>query len=133
MTQRRFLLLANPPLAAVITEAIGDGWITDLDRLQDLAPLAGDAAFRRAVRAAKHEAKGRFAAWLKTATGHVVDPESIFDTQIKRIHEYKRQLLNALHVVVLYNRLRANPRLDVPPRTFFLPARPRRPTTSPSW
>jgi len=119
VTQRRFLLLANPPLAAVITAAIGDGWITDLDRLQELAPLAGDPGFRRAIRAAKYEAKGRFAAWLKTATGHVVDPESIFDTQIKRIHEYKRQLLNALHVVVLYNRLRANPRQDVPPRTFF--------------
>jgi len=119
VTQRRFLLLANPPLATVITEAIGDGWITDLGRLQALAPLAGDAEFRRAIRTAKYEAKVRFAAWLKAATGHVVDPESVFDTQIKRIHEYKRQLLNALHVVVLYNRLRANPQLNVPRRTFF--------------
>ena len=119
VTQRRFLLLANPGLAAVITGAIGDGWITDLDQLQKLAPLAGDRAFRGAIRKAKREAKVRFAAWLKAATGHVVDPESIFDTQIKRIHEYKRQLLNALHVVVLYNRLREDPRRDVPPRTFF--------------
>src|SRR5262249_20708975 len=68
---------------------------------------------------AKSEAKARFAGWLKSTTGQVVDPDSIFDTQIKRIHEYKRQLLNALHVVVLYNRLRANPKLAVPPRTFF--------------
>ncbi|HVH28607.1 MAG TPA: glycogen/starch/alpha-glucan phosphorylase [Vicinamibacterales bacterium] len=119
VTQRRFLLLANPPLAAVITDAIGDGWIVDLDQLQKLEPLAGDQAFRAAIRGAKREAKGRFAGWLKSATGHVVDPESIFDTHIKRIHEYKRQLLNALHIVVLYNRLRENPKHDVPPRTFF--------------
>ena len=119
VTQRRFLLLANPPLARVITDAIGDGWIVDLNQLQKLEPLAGDKAFRAAIRKAKREAKVRFAGWLKSATGHVVDPESIFDTHIKRIHEYKRQLLNALHVVVLYNRLRENPALDVPPRTFF--------------
>jgi starch phosphorylase len=119
VTQRRFLLLANPPLATVITDAIGDGWIVDLDEFQKLEPLAGDKAFRAAIRRAKREAKVRFARWLKSATGHVVDPEAIFDTQIKRIHEYKRQLLNALHIVVLYNRLRENPKRDVPPRTFF--------------
>ena len=119
VTQRRFLLLANPPLAAVITDAIGDGWIVDLDQLQKLEPLAGDKAFRAAIRRAKREAKVRFAGWLKSATGQVVDPEAIFDTHIKRIHEYKRQLLNALHIVVLYNRLRENPARDVPPRTFF--------------
>ena len=119
VTQRRFLLLANPPLAKVITDAIGDGWIADLDQLEKLKPLADDKAFRAAIRKAKREAKVRFAGWLKSATGQVVDPETIFDTQIKRIHEYKRQLLNALHIVVLYNRLRENPKLDVPPRTFF--------------
>ena len=119
VTQRRFLLLANPPLATVITDAIGDGWIVDLDQLQKLEPLAGDKAFRAAIRKAKREAKVRFAGWLKSATGQVVDPEAIFDTHIKRIHEYKRQLLNALHIVVLYNRLRENPKRDVPPRTFF--------------
>ncbi len=119
VTQRRFLLLANPPLAAVITDAIGDGWIMDLDQLQKLQPLAQDKAFRAAIRRAKREAKVRFASWLKSATGQVVDPEAIFDTHIKRIHEYKRQLLNALHIVVLYNRLRENPNSDVPPRTFF--------------
>jgi starch phosphorylase len=119
VTQRRFLLLANPPLSEVITEAIGDGWITDLSQLEQLKPLAGDNALRAAARKAKHEAKTGFAAWLKSTTGQVVDPESIFDTQIKRIHEYKRQLLNALHIVVLYNRLRQDPKLSVPPRTFF--------------
>jgi starch phosphorylase len=119
VTQRRFLLLANPPLATVITDAIGDGWITDLDQLARLKPLAEDKAFRAAIRTAKREAKVRFARWLKSISGQVVDPEAIFDTQIKRIHEYKRQLLNALHIVVLYNRLRENPARDVPPRTFF--------------
>jgi starch phosphorylase len=119
VTQRRFLLLANPPLARVITEAIGDGWIADLTQLAKLKPLAGDKEFRGALRKAKREAKTRFADWLKAATGQTVDPDTIFDTQIKRIHEYKRQLLNALHVVVLYNRLRANPKLKLPPRTFF--------------
>ena len=119
VTQRRFLLLANPPLARVITEAIGDSWIINLAHLSKLKPLAEDKSLRAAVRHAKSEAKTRFVAWLKSATGQVVDPESIFDTQIKRIHEYKRQLLNALHIVVLYNRLRANPELSVPSRTFF--------------
>ena len=119
VTQRRFLLLANPPLAKVITDAIGDGWIADLSQLAKLKPLANDKAFCAAIRKAKHEAKVRFAGWLKTTTGQVVDPNTIFDTQIKRIHEYKRQLLNALHIVVLYHRLRANPKLEVPPRTFF--------------
>jgi starch phosphorylase len=120
VTQRRFLLLANPALAKVITGAIGDGWITDLGRLEKLKPLATDKNFRAAVRQAKREAKTRFADWLKSATGQTVNPDTIFDTQIKRIHEYKRQLLNALHVVVLYNRLRENPKLlEVPPRTFF--------------
>jgi starch phosphorylase len=120
VTQRRFLLLANPPLAAVISDAIGDGWIVDLERLELLEPLAEDAAFRAAIRRAKREGKVRFARWLKSATGHVVDPAAIFDTHVKRIHEYKRQLLNALHIIVLYNRLRENTGRDVPPRTFFL-------------
>jgi starch phosphorylase len=119
VTQRRFLLLANPALAKVITNAIGDGWISDLSQLEKLKPLADDKSFRAAVRKAKREAKVRFASWLKSTCGQEVDPDTIFDTQIKRIHEYKRQLLNALHIVVLYNRLRANPKLDVPPRTFF--------------
>jgi len=116
VTPRRWLWLANPSLAAVITNAIGDGWITDLAQLEKLKPLADDSAFRLAVAAAKRQAKIRFLTWLGSPG---IDPDTIFDTQIKRIHEYKRQLLNALHIVVLYHRLRENPRLDVPPRTFF--------------
>jgi starch phosphorylase len=120
VTPRRWLLLANPGLARLITEAIGDRWVTDLDRLEDLLPLADDAAFRAGFQKARLDAKLRFVDWLKQRTGQVVDPETMFDSQIKRIHEYKRQLLNLLHIVVLYNRLRADPGLDLPPRTFFL-------------
>ena len=119
VTPRRWLLSANPPLAGTITEAIGDGWVTDLGRLRQLAPLAEDNSFREAFRGAKHEAKTRFANWLQAATGQTVDPATIFDCQIKRIHEYKRQLLNALRIIVLYKRLRDNPGLAMTPRTFF--------------
>jgi starch phosphorylase len=119
ITPRRWLLLANPSLASLITDAIGDRWITDLSQLSQLQPLADDTSFRAAFRKARREAKVRFTDWLKATTGEVVDPETIFDSQIKRLHEYKRQLLNALHIVVLYNRLRDNPQLDIPPRTFF--------------
>jgi starch phosphorylase len=119
VTPRRWLLLANPALAYTITEAIGDGWITDLDQLKKLRPLAGDESFRNAFRKAKREAKSQFANWLNATSGQVVDPDSIFDTHVKRIHEYKRQLLNVLRVVVLYNRLRENPKLQSPPRTFL--------------
>jgi len=119
VTPRRWLLLANPALAGSITEAIGDGWITDLTQLAKLRPLGDDAGFWDAVRRAKREAKASFAQWLKTTAGLSLDPDSIFDTQVKRIHEYKRQLLNALRVVVLYNRLRQNPSLEMAPRTFL--------------
>ena len=119
VTPRRWLLEANPPLARLITEAVGDGWVTDLSQLRKLIPLAEDRPFREKFRKAKREAKTRFIHWLKSATGHAVDPESIFDSQIKRIHEYKRQLLNILQVIILYNRLRESPELVAPPRTFF--------------
>jgi starch phosphorylase len=119
VTPRRWLLLANPALSDAITAAIGDGWITDLGQLSKLSKLADDKAFRDAVRTAKREAKSRFAQWLRTTSGQTVDPDSIFDCQVKRIHEYKRQLLNALRIVVLYNRLRENPNLTMAPRTFF--------------
>ena len=119
VTPRRWLLLANPVLAQTITEAIGDAWIRDLDQLKKLQPLAEDEAFRHAVRNAKRKAKCQFASWLKTTSGQVVAPDAIFDSQVKRIHEYKRQLLNALRVVVLYNRLRENPNLEMTPRIFF--------------
>jgi len=119
VTPRRWLLLANPALAGCITGAIGDGWITDLANLAKLTSFAGDTGFRDAVRQAKRQSKARFADWLKSSANLVVDPDSIFDSQVKRIHEYKRQLLNGLRVVVLYNRLRENPDLETPPRTFF--------------
>jgi len=119
VTPRRWLLMANPVLARTITNAIGDAWRTDLSQLSRLKPLAGDKALRDDFRKAKREAKLQFVDWLKRTYGETVDPDSIFDCQIKRIHEYKRQLLNALRVVVLYNRLKENPNLDMPPRTFF--------------
>ncbi|MET0484066.1 MAG: glycogen/starch/alpha-glucan phosphorylase [Candidatus Rokuibacteriota bacterium] len=119
ITPRRWLLVANPELARIITEAIGDGWVTDLGQLETLKALADDRGFRDAVRAAKRAAKSAFAAWLRATSAQTVDPDTIFDSQIKRIHEYKRQLLNGLRVVVLYNRLRANPNLELPPRTFL--------------
>jgi starch phosphorylase len=119
VTPRRWLLQANPPLAKTITDAIGDRWIVDLSELRRLKPLAADASFQESFLRAARDAKARFADWLKQASGQVVDPDTIFDCQVKRIHEYKRQLLNALRVVVLYNRLRANPKLDLPPRTFL--------------
>jgi starch phosphorylase len=119
VTPRRWLLLANPPLAHAITEAIGERWITDLNELRRLTPLATDSTFQESFLRAERQAKVKFADWLKQVSGQVVNPDTIFDCQVKRIHEYKRQLLNALRVVVLYNRLRANPKLDVPPRTFL--------------
>jgi glycogen phosphorylase len=119
VTPRRWLLLSNPALSGAISEAIGNGWITDLNQLSKLKPLAGDSGFRAAFLQAKREAKLQFTNWLKTTAGQVVDPESVFDCQVKRIHEYKRQLLNALRIVVLYNRLRENPGLEMAPRTFF--------------
>lgn len=120
VTPRRWLLLCNPALADAITAAIGDRWITDLSQLAALKPLANDASFRAEIRKAKRYAKLQFTDWLKATTGQVVDPETIFDCQIKRIHEYKRQLLNALRIVVLYNRLRDNPSMEMAPRTFFI-------------
>jgi len=119
VTPRRWLRLCNPPLARAISEAIGDQWITDLSQVARLKPLADDAGFRAAILRAQHECKAQFADWLKSTANVTVDPTTIFDSQVKRIHEYKRQLLNALRIVVLYNRLRENPGLDMPPRIFF--------------
>jgi starch phosphorylase len=119
VTPRRWLLLSNPALSQVITDATGDGWVTDLNLLKKLETLTEDKDFRDRFRQAKRDAKCRFADWLKWSSGQTVDPNTIFDCQIKRIHEYKRQLLNAVRIVVFYNRLRANPELPMPPRTFF--------------
>jgi starch phosphorylase len=119
VTPRRWLLEANPALANAITKVIGERWITDLIQLNQLKPLAGDSSFREVFLESKREAKAQFANWLKSTSGQIVDPNTIFDCHIKRIHEYKRQLLNALRIVVVYNRLRANPDMEMLPRTFF--------------
>jgi glycogen phosphorylase len=119
VTPRRWLRLANPFLAETISAAIGDSWITDLTQLQKLRPLANDAAFRAEIQRAKRAAKARFSDWLRAQSDTSVDPDTAFDCQVKRIHEYKRQLLNALRIVILYQRLRDNPGLAMPPRTFF--------------
>jgi starch phosphorylase len=119
VTPRRWLLLANPSLAKWITGAIGHSWVTDLSELSRLRSIAADAALRASYRSAKHEAKIRFATWLKSTLGLTVDPQSMFDCQVKRIHEYKRQLLNALRIVVLYNRMRSKPEAQFAPRTFI--------------
>jgi starch phosphorylase len=106
ITPRRWLNQANPLLSSLITSRIGDGWKKDLDQLKRLIPLAEDASFRKEFADIKHENKKRFAAMLKQRLCVEIDPNSLFDVQIKRIHEYKRQLLNILHVVSLYNRIR---------------------------
>ncbi|HTR25735.1 MAG TPA: glycogen/starch/alpha-glucan phosphorylase, partial [Terriglobales bacterium] len=119
VTPRRWLLGTNPELASAITQVIGEHWITDLSQLNKLKPFAEDPAARELFQASKRSAKERFANWLKSTSGHIVDPDTIFDCQVKRIHEYKRQLLNALRIVVIYNRLRENPDMEMVPRTFF--------------
>ncbi len=119
VTPRRWVKLANPSLADTITAAIGDRWVADLWELKKLKPLADDPAFRDAVHKAQRMCKARFADWLRGSLDVTVDPDAIFDCQVKRIHEYKRQLLNALRIVVLYQRLLANPNDAVTPRVFF--------------
>ncbi len=119
VTPRRWLRLANPPLSSLISTAIGEDWIADLSQLAKLRPLASDPSLQNAFLAAKRAAKERCAEWLRASMGVEVDVDSIFDCQIKRIHEYKRQLLNVLRIVTLYERLRMNPQLQVAPRTFF--------------
>lgn len=119
ITPRRWLLAANPPLAGLITDLIGDRWITDLNELQRLADHARDATVQDRFLDTRRLAKRRFLEWLRGTTGQSADPETLFDSHIKRIHEYKRQLLNVLHVIVLYNRLRNSPQLIETPRTFF--------------
>jgi starch phosphorylase len=119
VTPRRWLRLANPALSQAISRAIGDEWITDLEVLRKLQPLGADSNFRGEFLKAKRAAKAQFADWLKTTSGVSVDPDTIFDSHVKRIHEYKRQFLNVLRILVLYNRLRQQPGLDMAPRTFL--------------
>ncbi len=119
VTPRRWLLQANPALSALVTERIGPEWVRNLAVLERLVPLAEDPDFRRAWRAAKRENKKRLARYVLRKTGFGINPDSLFDVQVKRMHEYKRQLLNVLHVVTLYNRLRRDPDYPAPPRTVL--------------
>jgi starch phosphorylase len=119
VTPRRFLALSNPELAALITSRIGDGWIKDLDQLRRLEPLAEEAEFRTAWRQVKRHNKARLADLLQRRAGVAVDPDTLFDIQVKRLHEYKRQHLNVLHIIALYNRLRREPESGGPGRTVI--------------
>jgi len=119
VTPRRFLLLSNPRLARLITDAIGDGWVTDLDQLRKLEALATDPEFQERWRRVKWENKADLATRVEGVTGIAPDPESMFDVHAKRIHEYKRQHLNLLHVVTLYNRMKRDPHFEITPRTVL--------------
>ena len=119
VTPRRWIVLANPRLSGLICKAIGDDWIRDLDQLRGLEGHADDTAFRSDWRYIKRAVKEDFAGFLRRRLGTVVDPQSLFDVQVKRIHEYKRQHLSVLHIVALYHRIKSDPNLEITPRTFI--------------
>ena len=123
ITQRRWLLKSNPELAGLITELIGDKWITDLYELKKLEQYMEDDNVLNRLTEIKFHNKQKLAEYIKETTGIDVNPRSIFDIQVKRLHEYKRQLLNVLHIMDLYNKLKENPLLDVEPRTFIFGAK----------
>mgnify|MGYP002296863251 CR=1 FL=1 len=123
ITQRRFLLHGNPLLADWITEQIGDEWITDLPHLAKLKVYVDDPKFQQEFMNIKYQNKLRLAKYIKEHNGIDVDPRSVFDVQVKRLHEYKRQLMNILHVMYLYNQLKDNPNMDIVPRTFIFGAK----------
>ena len=123
ITQRRFLLHANPLLSDWVTSKVGDGWITDLPQIEGIAKYADDPKALKEFMNIKYQNKVRLAKYIKEHNGIEVDPNSIFDVQVKRLHEYKRQLLNILHVMYLYNQLRANPNMEFYPRTFIFGAK----------
>jgi starch phosphorylase len=123
ITPRRWLLACNPRLADLIIRNIGHGWERDLDQLRKLEPLADDASFREEFMAVKHANKTQLAKRIHSECGIEVDPSALFDVQIKRLHEYKRQHLNLLHILWLYRRLLDNPELPVPPRVFIFAAK----------
>lgn len=119
VTPRRWLALSNPELSELITESVGEGWIKDLEQLRGLEKYVKDTGFQDRWRAIKHKRKEKLAAHIKERTGLIVDPSSIFDTLVKRIHEYKRQHLNILHVITLYNKIKQGKTKDLHPRTFL--------------
>jgi glycogen phosphorylase len=120
VTPRRWIKLYNPRLADLITRNIGEDWIKHLEEeLSKLSPLAGDPAFQRSWQRIKYQNKADLSKLIKEITGITVDPNSMFDVQVKRIHEYKRQLLNVLHIITLYNRIKNNPGIEIIPRTFI--------------
>jgi starch phosphorylase len=118
VTPRRWLMLSNPGLSRLLTDAIGQGWVTRLGDLKKLEKLVDDSAFRDAWQKVKADNKQAVANHAYKMTGRVVDPASMFDIQVKRIHEYKRQHLNVLHIITLYNRIKADPDMDITPRSF---------------
>ena len=123
ITPRRWLLKANPALARLVTETIGDGWITHLDELRKLEPFAEDASFRQKFRAAKRQNKEALAGYIAARLGIAISPDSLYDVQVKRLHEYKRQLLLVLYTIVRYQKLKQNPALSLVPRTIIFGAK----------
>jgi len=123
ISPRRFVFLSNTRQTQLITSVIGEAWLTDLERLRGLEPLATQPEFRQAWREVKHANKVHLAEYIQKKLGVQVNPDSMFDVLVKRLHEYKRQLLKALHIVTLYQRLKANPQLDIVPRTFIFGAK----------
>ncbi len=119
MTPRRFMVLSNPRLTDLITSRIGDGWITDLEQLRKLEALVEDKEFKTQWSRIKRLNKIDLSEAIRNRTGIVVDPDSLFEIQVKRFHEYKRQHLNVLHILTLYNRIKQNPEVDIEPRTFI--------------
>ncbi|UFP92641.1 glycogen/starch/alpha-glucan phosphorylase [Gloeobacter morelensis] len=119
VTPRRWIMLSNPELAFLISESIGDGWIKNLGELRELERFANDKEFQSRWRQIKLNNKTNLTEYIRKRTGLVVDPHSLFDIQVKRIHEYKRQHLNVLYIITLYNRLKQNPELEITPRTFI--------------
>ncbi len=119
VTPRRFLALSNPQLAHLITSKMGGGWITNMDDLRQIEQLIGDVEFVNAWRSVKLQNKTKLAERIRVRTGVDVDPDSLFDIQVKRFHEYKRQHLNVLHIITLYNRIKSDPSIQLTPRTFI--------------
>ena len=123
ITHRRWMLVCNPKLSDLISSRIGDGWVKEPTQLRQLEPFATDKGFQEEFADVKHQNKVRLANVIRELTGEWVDPKSLFDVQIKRLHEYKRQLLNAMHIITLYHRIKADPNIDIVPRTFIFGAK----------